>query len=91
MNEKRKVMLTTFTYQQYESIAMVLLANELTFTISDAFSKNGKRPLIPIMRTKLRKYTKIEIISTKKLQLKKIQIELNYSMLCYPSIIDINK
>lgn len=37
------------THQQYESMATVLLANDSTLIFSDAFSKNGSSPVIPII------------------------------------------
>lgn len=36
-------------HQQYESMATVLLANDSTLIFSDAFSKNGSNPVIPII------------------------------------------
>lgn len=38
-----------FSYQQYESIATVLFANDFTLIFSDTLSRNGSKPVIPIM------------------------------------------
>lgn len=46
---KGKQRLNFRTHQQYESIATVLFAIELMLIFSDAFSKNGRSPVIPMI------------------------------------------
>lgn len=47
----RKLEIIRFaSHQQYESMATVLLANDSTLIFSDAFSKNGSNPVIPMVQ-----------------------------------------